>query len=123
MQKRPSLIAAFAAVLWLGMGFWPHGAKAESARSPAVVMLGDSITAWTDWNALLPSFDVANHGVSGDTTQGVLRRIDSIVAMHPRCIAVMIGINDLLHEQRSVQQILQNYTAIVDRLSTSGSTV
>jgi lysophospholipase L1-like esterase len=123
MQKRPWLIAAFAVVLWLGAGFWLHGAKAESARTPAVVMLGDSITALTDWNALLPSFDVANRGVSGDTTEGVLGRIDNVVALHPRCVAVMIGIGDLLREQRSVQQILQNYTAIVDRLSTSGSTV
>jgi hypothetical protein len=110
MQKRPWLIAAFAAVLWLGTGFWLHGAKAESARIPAVVMLGDSITALTDWDALLPSFDVASHGVAGDTTEGVLRRIDNIVALHPRCVSVMIGISDLLHEQRSVQQILQNYT-------------
>jgi lysophospholipase L1-like esterase len=83
-------------------------------------MLGDSITAGTDW----ASFDVANRGIPGDTTDGVLGRIDNIVAMHPRCVAVMIGINDLLSiKPKSVQQILENYTAIVDRLSASGSTV
>jgi hypothetical protein len=91
-------------------------------RHAAVVMLGDSLTQWTDWNALLPSFDVANRGISGDMTEGVLERIDSIVAMHPRCVAVMLGVNDLL-AKRSVQQILQNYTAIIDRLSASGSTL
>jgi lysophospholipase L1-like esterase len=124
MQKRPWLVAAFAVVLWLGIGVYLHGPKAESARHPDVVMLGDSITAWTDWNALLPSFDVTNRGRPGDTTAGVLGRIDDIVAVHPRCVAVMIGINDLLSVNRkSVQQILENYTAIVDRLSTSGSTV
>jgi hypothetical protein len=90
-------------------------------RHAAVVMLGDSITALTDWNALLPSFDVANRGIPGDTTEGVLKRIDGIIAMHPRCVAVMLGVNDL--SAKSVQQVLQNYTAIVDRLSTSGSTV
>jgi hypothetical protein len=47
------------------------GAKAESARSPPVVMLGDSITAVADWNALLPSFHVANRGISGETTEDV----------------------------------------------------
>jgi lysophospholipase L1-like esterase len=81
-------------------------------------MLGDSITALTDWNALLPSFDVANRGIPSDTTEGVLKRIDSIIAMHPQCVAVQIGINDLIGG-RSAQQILQNYTAIVDRLSTN----
>ena len=91
-------------------------------RHAAVVMLGDSITEWTDWNALLPSFDVANRGIAGDMTDGVLERIDSIIAMHPRCVAVMLGVNDL-GAKRSVQQVLQNYTAIIDRLSTSGSTV
>jgi len=124
MQKRSWHIVAFAAVLSLGIGFCLGRAKAESARGPAVVMLGDSITAGTDWNALLPSFDVTNSGIRGDTTDGVLGRIDNIVAMHPRCVAVMIGINDLLSvKPKSVQQILENYTAIVDRLSASGSIV
>jgi lysophospholipase L1-like esterase len=85
-------------------------------------MLGDSITALTDWNALLPSFDIANRGISGDSTSGVLKRIDSIIAMHPRCVAIMLGVNDL-NAKRSAQQLLQNYSAIVDRLTTSGSTV
>ena len=91
-------------------------------RHAAVVMLGDSITELTDWNALLPLFDVANRGIPGDTTEGVLKRIDSIVAMDPRCVAIMLGVNDL-SVKPSVQQLLQNYSAIVDRLSTSGSTV
>jgi hypothetical protein len=91
-------------------------------RHATVVMLGDSITGLTDWNALLPSFDVANRGIIGDTTEGVLKRIDSIIAMHPQCVPVMLGVNDLIGE-RSVQQVLQNYAAIVDRLSTTGSTV
>ena len=91
-------------------------------RHAAVVMLGDSITALTDWSALLPSFDVANRGIPGDMTEGVLERIDSIVAMHPQCVAVMLGVNDLI-ATRSVQEVLRNYTAVVNRLSTSGSTV
>jgi len=91
-------------------------------RHAALVMLGDSITALTDWNALLPSFDVASRGIPEDTTEGVLKRIDSIIAMHPQCVAVMLGVNDLL-AGRSVQHISENYTAIVDRLSASGATV
>jgi hypothetical protein len=91
-------------------------------RHAAVVMLGDSITALMDWNALLPSFDIANRGIPGDTTNGVLNRIDSIIAMHPRCVAVMLGVNDL-YVKRSVRQLFQDYSAIVDRLATSGSTV
>jgi lysophospholipase L1-like esterase len=91
-------------------------------RHAALVMLGDSITAFTDWNALLPSFDVANRGIPEDTTEGVLKRIDSIIAMYPRCVAVMLGINDL-RAGRSVHQISEKYNAIVERLSASGATV
>jgi lysophospholipase L1-like esterase len=69
-----------------------------------------------------PQFDAANRGIPSDTTEGVLKRIDSIIAMHPQCVAVLLGVNDLI-AGRSVQQILQNYTAIVDRLSTNGPTV
>ena len=91
-------------------------------RHATIVMFGDSITALTDWNALLPSFDVANRGIPGDTTEGALERTSNIIAMHPQCVPVMLGINDVL-AKRNVQQLLQNYSAIVDRLSASGSTV
>jgi lysophospholipase L1-like esterase len=141
MQKRPGLIAAAAALfglgVGLGVGFYLHAVALQHGFSvralvgrvigikephAAVVMLGDSITARTDWNALLPTFDVANRGISGDTTEGVLKRLDSIIAMHPQCVAIMLGVNDLLIGQ-SVQQISENYTAIVDRLSASGAIV
>jgi len=72
MQKRPWLIAVFATVLWLGIGFCLGGAKAGSARSPAVVMLGDSITAAADWNPLLPSFDVAVVGITVSFSENVI---------------------------------------------------
>jgi hypothetical protein len=65
-------------------------------------MLGDSITTLTDWKALLPSFDVANRGIPGDTTKGVLERIDNIISMSPKCVAVMLVVNDLI-EGRDVQ--------------------
>ena len=66
----------------------------------------------TTWRTVVP----------GDTTEGVLKRIDSIIAMHPRCVAVMLGVNDL-QAGRTVQQISENYTAIIDRLRASGTTV
>jgi lysophospholipase L1-like esterase len=150
MKKRSMLIVG-AAVLGLGVGFYLYSAAAGRGvyaralisclvdlrpkfyrllapvyavlpRHTAVVMLGDSITDWTDWNALLPSFDVANRGISGDTIEGALRRIGSIVAMRPRCAAIMLGVNDLLLKQ-SVQRLSQNYSTIVDILNTSGSIV
>jgi hypothetical protein len=38
-----------------------------------VVMLGDSLTEWGDWSALLARGDVDNHGVAGETLDEVAR--------------------------------------------------
>jgi hypothetical protein len=38
-----------------------------------VVMLGDSLTEWGDWSALLARGDVENHGVAGETLDEVAR--------------------------------------------------
>ena len=64
----------------------------------AVVFLGDSITqGWED--RLAPSFPgmkTANRGIDGDTTRGVLIRLqDDVLALDPAAIVVLIGTNDL----------------------------
>jgi len=41
-------------------------------------MVGDSITELADWRAFLPGFDVVNQGISGDTTVGLLKRIELV---------------------------------------------
>ena len=61
-------------------------------------------------------------GVDGDTTAGVLKRMDSIVSAKARKAFVMIGLNDF-KEGRSVDAVLQDYRSIVSRLSESGMKV
>lgn len=64
----------------------------------AVVFLGDSITqGWGDdiGGAFAPA-KVANRGISGDTTRGVLIRLkDDVLALNPKGIVLLIGTNDL----------------------------
>ncbi len=63
----------------------------------AVVFLGDSITQ--GWNSLahdFPNMKVANRGIGGDTTRGVLYRLDAdVLALKPKAIVLLIGTNDL----------------------------
>ena len=64
----------------------------------AVVFLGDSITQ--GWNERLasafPGMKVANRGISGDTTRGVLLRLqEDVLALEPRAVVLLIGTNDL----------------------------
>ena len=72
-------------------------ARREQDRG-AVVFLGDSITQ--GWGgglaAAFPGMKVANRGISGDTTRGVLIRLqDDVLALDPAAVVLLIGTNDL----------------------------
>jgi len=72
-----------------------HELAAGSAAHRDVVVLGDSLTDRGEWWELLER-PVANRGIAGDTIEGVRARLDDIVALEPRVVFVLIGVNDLL---------------------------
>lgn len=64
----------------------------------AVVLLGDSITqGWNDrLPAAFPGMKIANRGISGDTSRGVLLRLqEDVLALDPKAVVLLIGTNDL----------------------------
>ena len=64
----------------------------------ALVFLGDSITqGWGDnIGGVFPGVKVANRGISGDTTRGVLIRLtNDVLALNPSAVVILIGTNDL----------------------------
>jgi len=64
----------------------------------AVVLLGDSITqGWgEDFTAWFPGMKIANRGISGDTSRGVLIRLpEDVLALDPSAVVLLIGTNDL----------------------------
>jgi len=60
-----------------------------------IVMLGDSITEGIGWHELFPDVRILNRGIGGDTSAGVLNRLDEVIERHPRIVFLMIGSNDL----------------------------
>ncbi len=73
-------------------------AQQVAADQHALVFLGDSITqGWGDnLGGDFPGVKVANRGISGDTTRGVLIRLqDDVLALHPAGVVLLIGTNDL----------------------------
>lgn len=80
-----------------------------------VVFLGNSITERGDWHELLPGRRVANRGIGGDNSFGVLARLDDLIAQKPTQVFLMIGINDL-GRGLPVDVIVNNYRRILDRL-------
>jgi lysophospholipase L1-like esterase len=84
----------------------------------AVVFLGDSITQ--QWErgmpAAFPGMKIANRGISGDTTRGLLVRLDEdVFALNPSAVVLLIGTNDL-EEGATPEMVEQNMRILLSRL-------
>ncbi|NEU73548.1 G-D-S-L family lipolytic protein [Hassallia byssoidea VB512170] len=77
-----------------------------------IIMLGDSITDEGEWTELL-GLNVKNRGISGDTTERILHRLNTILESKPKQIFLMIGINDLINDGKSVTATLEQYKNIL----------
>jgi lysophospholipase L1-like esterase len=67
----------------------------ELSGRPEIVMLGDSLTESGNWHELVPEFRVINRGIAGDTSSGVLDRLEEVIARRPKLVFLMIGTNDI----------------------------
>lgn len=80
----------------------------------AVVFLGDSITqGWSTLAKDFPGLKVANRGISGDVTRGVLCRLkEDVLDLQPAAVVLLIGTNDL-EEGAEPEVIADNVKAIL----------
>ncbi len=101
--------------------------KSETERFMAseekadIVMLGNSITSQADWSVLLNRNDVLNRGISGDITEGMLRRLESVIKVKPSMCFLMGGINDITRRV-PYEDTLSNLKTIAEILKTNGIT-
>lgn len=87
----------------------------------AVVFLGDSITDYwkDDLGGHFPGLKIANRGIAGDTTRGVLIRLpEDVLALHPRAVVLLIGTNDL-DEKATPEMAAENLKLILAALKQS----
>ena len=64
----------------------------------SVVFLGDSITqGWgADFKGKFPGMKLANRGIGGDTTRGMLIRLnEDVLELNPAAIVLLLGTNDI----------------------------
>lgn len=113
-----------------------HAVPVATASRPAVVFLGDSLTAGLGLSAELsfPSliqerieaggldFVVVNAGVSGDTSAGGLRRLEWALQGQPRVLVVALGGNDGLRGLPP-EDLRKNLAAIIERGQRAGLAV
>lgn len=101
-------------------GVW---ASRKAADKRALVFLGDSITQGfdDDFQGAFPGAKLANRGISGDTTRGVLIRLqEDVLALKPSGVVLLIGTNDL-EEKAEPETIAANLKLILTALKQHNS--
>lgn len=93
--------------------FWTQREK----DAGAIVLVGDSLTE--GWKTPLlveafPGVKIANRGIGGDTSRGVLFRFkEDVLDLKPRAIMLLVGVNDLTaHGDPAATE--QNIAAMLD---------
>jgi lysophospholipase L1-like esterase len=84
-------------------------------KEGAIVFLGDSITEGGSWNEMFKDSDILNRGIGGDTTRGVLNRLDEVIRHQPSKLFLMIGTNDIGFGI-DTETIAKNYKSILQTI-------
>lgn len=83
------------------------------------VFFGDSLTEFCDTKKFYGDIEHYNRGISGDTTQGMLNRVDdNVIALEPSVVSFLGGANDL-NRGVTPEQIANNIEQILKKIRTS----
>ncbi len=96
----------------------PQWATEIAKDQGAVVFLGDSITqGWgADFKKSFDGLKLANRGIGGDTSRGMLLRLqEDVLSLHPKAVVLLMGTNDIEVEV-PVDAIGRNFRKIVAAL-------
>ena len=74
-----------------------------------VLMLGDSLIEWGDWDTLLPDYRTINRGYAGETVVGLAGRLADEIEKgdNPSRVIIMSGTNDLLMGDQSFTAVFE----------------
>jgi lysophospholipase L1-like esterase len=91
--------------------FW----RERERKQGGIVFAGDSLTAsWRGLDAEFPQQRIANRGIGGDVSRGLLFRFEEdVLALQPKAIVLLIGTNDLTARQPA-SDTLANLEAMLD---------
>lgn len=123
-MKKLLLCAAFAVAAILGSQaeerstYWHQRAtlfEQLPVDSTDIIFLGNSITDGGEWAELFSNPNCKNRGISGDTYDGVLERLDPITCGHPAKVFLMIGINNI-SRGHSIDSIAEGNRQIIRQI-------
>lgn len=93
-----------------------HANAAEVGAETAgpIVFFGDSLTDYYDLKKFYPDLNCVNRGISGNTTQDLLNRMKvSVFDAAPSMVILLVGINDMMNEERRPEDVAADYERIV----------
>ena len=68
-----------------------------------IVFLGDSLTDYVKFDEIFPDLRIKNRGIAGDTTAGVLNRLDEVISLKPSKLFLLIGTNDIVFNRKAAE--------------------
>lgn len=87
----------------------------EKIEGNPIIFLGNSITEGANWKFFFPNNVILNRGISGDTSEGILDRLEEIISKNPTKIFILIGTNDLSRGILPIQ-IAKNLNQILAKI-------
>ncbi|WP_413279176.1 GDSL-type esterase/lipase family protein [Floridanema evergladense] len=73
-----------------------------------IVFLGDSLIERCEWSEIFENPNIKNRGIGGDNVYGMQKRLYQVTANRPKKIFIMIGINDIISNQK-LEEIVRKY--------------
>ena len=91
--------------------------KVTNVVNDNTVFLGDSITDFYNVNRYFNEYNIVNSGISGNTTKDILNDLDNrVYRYNPSKVVLLIGINDFLNEDDSVETVVNDIEEITAHL-------
>ncbi len=78
----------------------------------SIVMIGNSITRWPDWNKLLGRNDVINRGISGESLRCMCNRMKYLKGLNAKIWFIQGGFQGM--PQSSPEELFEHYKCVVE---------
>ena len=92
-----------------------YEAMPKHLNDDEIIFLGDSLTDYVKFDEIFPELHTKNRGIAGDTTTGVLHRLQDIIASKPAKLFILIGTNDIVYNVEP-DEIAKNISDIISQV-------
>jgi len=86
-----------------------------------VIIIGDSMVAYLNLNKFGLAKEIINQGIAGDTTIGVIDRLDLVTRLNPSKVILSIGSNDIVLTNLTLKETVENIIKIKEEIEEKSS--